>query len=233
MRGKFVHKLFAYVVIILSQYTLLLGMGIAGEAFEKLCYVHWVVVISVLLYFEIMKQKTQKSDIEYQVPIKMYVMSEGEFDQRIRDGEQLVIFEEKVLDISEFKDYHPGGAFVLDQSVGRDISKLFYGGYHLEGSVSPHQHEGHARELMQGLIIASLVRQAPKQEARIVENKALNASTKTVILESQTAYFQKYYSQVSMIGKHFVLRSLDRHVDVKRQYTVSNCMRPEIYSQYI
>ena len=56
-----------------------------------------------------------------------------------------MILDDLVLDISKYKFYHPGGMFVLQHNIGRDISKFFYGGYQLEnytGLSSLHAHSG-------------------------------------------------------------------------------------------
>ena len=39
-----------------------------------------------------------------------------------------------VIDIGLYAYNHPGGAFLLDYNVGRDISKFFYGSYALDGN---------------------------------------------------------------------------------------------------
>lgn len=62
------------------------------------------------------------------------MISEEEFEKRIKDGEQLVILDNMVVDISSYAYNHPGGAFLLDYNVGRDISKFFYGSYALDGN---------------------------------------------------------------------------------------------------
>jgi cytochrome b involved in lipid metabolism len=30
---------------------------------------------------------------------------------------------------------HPGGKFVIEHNIGRDVSKFFYGGYSLDGNL--------------------------------------------------------------------------------------------------
>lgn len=65
-------------------------------------------------------------------------------------SEQLVILDNLVLNVEHFMNYHPGGKFLLNHNIGRDISKFFYGGYALdnnadiEGSVI-HAHTNIAR----------------------------------------------------------------------------------------
>lgn len=54
------------------------------------------------------------------------------FASLIKHGEKLVILDNLVLNVREFMTYHPGGRFVLQKTVGTDISKFFYGGYSLD-----------------------------------------------------------------------------------------------------
>ena len=56
-------------------------------------------------------------------------MSIGEFNTRVSQGEKLVILDDLVLDMRPYLYNHPGGAFVIEHNIGRDISKYFYGGY--------------------------------------------------------------------------------------------------------
>lgn len=48
---------------------------------------------------------------------------------------QLVILDDLVLDVSEYMSNHPGGKFLLEHNIGRDISKFFYGGYSQDGNL--------------------------------------------------------------------------------------------------
>ena len=40
----------------------------------------------------------------------------------------------------------------------------------------------------------------------------------------------KYYSDIQMIGKHYLIWAKDK---VKRHYTISNCMEPKVYDEYM
>ena len=46
-----------------------------------------------------------------------------------------MILDDLVLDIENYMDNHPGGRFLLEHNIGRDISKFFYGGYALDGNL--------------------------------------------------------------------------------------------------
>ena len=64
------------------------------------------------------------------------VISEEEFEKRVKNGEHLVILDDLVLNVKEYADAHPGGSFLLTRNIGRDISKFYYGGYALDGNVA-------------------------------------------------------------------------------------------------
>lgn len=71
-----------------------------------------------------------------------------------------MLLDEMVLDITHFIEHHPGGRFVLEHSLGRDISKFFYGGYALEGNIETknpppgYKHSNYARMIVNNLIVA-------------------------------------------------------------------------------
>ena len=84
-----------------------------------------------------------------------------------------MILDDLVLNVEDFFLYHPGGKFLLQQTLGRDISKYFYGGYSLEPqTVSPHRHSDQARQIVNSLTVARLahgkVEEVPKFQAKLV-----------------------------------------------------------------
>ncbi len=40
-----------------------------------------------------------------------------------------MILNDLVLDVRSYMNSHPGGTFLLDKNIGRDIAKYFDGGY--------------------------------------------------------------------------------------------------------
>lgn len=61
-----------------------------------------------------------------------------------------------------YMDNHPGGKFLLEHNIGRDISKFFYGGYGLDGNLIQNgtlknTHSNMARLQIETLIVARLV----------------------------------------------------------------------------
>jgi hypothetical protein len=93
------------------------------------------------------------------------VISEQDFEARVKKGEQLCILDDLVLDLSSYAFAHPGGAFMIEYLVGRDVSKFFYGSYALDGNhndpargTSAHAHSNIARKIANRHAVGALVR---------------------------------------------------------------------------
>ena len=64
-------------------------------------------------------------------------MTVDQFNKRVKGKkESLVILDDMVLDVNDYMEEHPGGSFLLEHTIGGDISKFFYGGYSLDGNLS-------------------------------------------------------------------------------------------------
>lgn len=92
--------------------------------------------ISLPILFEIYYRFNKRRDTEFIAPKLKKVIDEETFENWVKNGEKLVILDDMVLDIGAFAYHHPGGAFLLEYNVGRDISKFFYGSYALDGNNS-------------------------------------------------------------------------------------------------
>jgi cytochrome b involved in lipid metabolism len=117
------------------------------------------------------------------------IVTREEFDQRIDEGEELVVLDDMILDVSEFKSEHPGGRFLIEHNVGRDVSKYFYGGYTLEQGTGliPHRHTNTARTIVNGLVVGRLIEKAQTFNARISATQVINHFSKTFIMRIEGA----------------------------------------------
>ena len=120
-------------------------------------------------------------------------MGTSEFKNAIQNGQKLVILDDMVLNVEKFIDQHPGGRFVLQHNIGRDISKFFYGGYSLEGNLGrrPAQgvaHSTYARRIVNQLAIARYQSniEVVSTTCRVREDLCQTVSpfTKTIVFEN-------------------------------------------------
>lgn len=150
------------------------------------------------------------------------------------NGDKLVILDNLVLDLGSFAYAHPGGAFLIEYNVGRDISKFFYGAYALDGNSNDpkakterHTHSNVARKMVNRHIIGvltsktvvgyrQLVSDAASSATRfkILQSKTMrvNEHTHSLVFDSITTKnltgVQNYYTDLSTLGKHYHVVSL-------------------------
>ena len=97
-----------------------------------------------------------------------------------------MILDDLVLKIEEYGWRHPGGSFVIEHNVGRDISKFFHGGFALAGnSTDPAastpriQHTNFARWIASDLAVGRLVRSSPVIKVSIDHQKTRRVNKDT------------------------------------------------------
>lgn len=142
-----------------------------------------------------------------------------------------------VLDVAKFRSEHPGGQFLIDFHVGRDVSKFFYGGYVLENAsgMKPHTHSNIARKIVNSIVIGRLNSEAKTFQGTITSSYNVNKVTKVFTMRldgANESYNTPPSTSISTIGKHYLVRSID-HPSVRRHYTISSCMKKEAYDEYL
>lgn len=171
LKMKTGHKLFGFFMILLSQFSVLSG-GLKWAATypdsKPLVIVHFIVFFLIVIVIEGIYQRFIRKENPF-VELSNTISRE-DFKKRVAGGEQLVILDDLVLDVSRFKLSHPGGKFVLQYNIGRDVSKFFYGGYVLENGtgLKPHAHSNVARCIVNSLAVARLEERAKTFSCRIV-----------------------------------------------------------------
>ena len=106
-----------------------------------------MVVVNVLIFFTILgllefrHRRVLRGEDQF-TPVQA-TMTLAEFDHAVAKGRKLVILDEYVLDVAEFTDFHIGGKFVLQNTIGTDISKFFYGGYSMTGNLESPPAQGY------------------------------------------------------------------------------------------
>lgn len=147
-----------------------------------------------------------------------------EFKKRVANGEDLVILDDMVLNVSWFKTEHPGGQFSIEMNLGRDVSKYFYGGYSLENidKVWEHVHSNDARNIVNQLVVGRLSNKAPRNLMTIskvdrVANVSGSAKTVSFVVSGSGAINDSYQPLTEMapcalidhrqIARHFVVKT--------------------------
>ena len=87
---------------------------------------------------------------------ELETISQFSFNNMVKTGRKLVLFNNYIVDVESFMDEHPGTRFVINQNIGREIGKYFYGAYSMEEDVLPHVHSSYAANLIKRLTIGKL-----------------------------------------------------------------------------
>jgi len=71
-------------------------------------------------------------------------MTKDQFDQLVAEGNPLVILNDRVLDVSTYNNLHPGGNFVINMLIGRNITKFFEGEIMPADGIEAYKHSNYA-----------------------------------------------------------------------------------------
>lgn len=165
-------KYFGFFMIVLAQAIFLTGTIQMYYLYVMSNPYIITSIVAIFVFFfgmEVYYQRLWRKESPYLET--QTIISQGEYYMRVEGGEQLVILDDLVLDVSEYQWTHPGGWFVIGFNIGRDISKFFYGGYSLENAhgLAPYNHSNIARLTVNTLVVGRLQERAKTFSCKITE----------------------------------------------------------------
>jgi stearoyl-CoA desaturase (delta-9 desaturase) len=83
-----------------------------------------------MVNMEIIKAQEKSKKYDWGIdPSSLPVITYEQYKQKQeQEGKEWILVDEYVLDVSSFKDDHPGGAKILKNYYGKDSTKAFHGG---------------------------------------------------------------------------------------------------------
>jgi len=139
-----------------------------------------------------------------------------------------------VYDLSNW--VHPGGNFIIEACLGREVGRYLYGNYALEGTtIKPHKHSNLALSQMQKFYIGEvtssesiLVRKNTKDQTqatnshtwKIVSVKPVSNTVSKIHFTSEDFNVKTFGSSLSFLGRHFKV-SFNQENAIARQYTTA------------
>ena len=91
--------------------------------------VAFTTVLAILFIVDMLQRNEEEDPCEWQIDIAFRVW--------ILLVLVLMILDNLILDVKKYEFHHPGGRFVMQRNLGRDISKYFYGGYTMMAGRQP------------------------------------------------------------------------------------------------
>ena len=140
-----------------------------------------------------------------------------------------------VYDLSNW--VHPGGNFIIEACIGREVGRYFYGNYALEGTtIKPHKHSQLAVSQIKKFYIGDvtssesiLVHKDTKEGAqsiaqhhswKIISFKPISDTLSQINFISQHFNVKGFGSSLGFLSRHFKV-SFNRKGSVARQYTTA------------
>ena len=127
----------------------------------------------------------------------------------------MVVLDDLVIEVENYKQSHPGGKDVMDTNIGRDVSKFFYGGYSMSKHSYPYAHTQSAVKVLSTLVKYRLTAsvfgtdQAAQTFVAVLSSRTAIVPNviHTVTFKAATKVIglQKHYSDIDMIGRHFLV----------------------------
>ncbi|KAA0149816.1 hypothetical protein FNF29_05642 [Cafeteria roenbergensis] len=196
---KWFHRGFGWLLTISGMVNCYLGVA---ELLPEIKYyvLGFFVVITfafvILAVFEDMQKDKLSS------PSKLKTTTDGKLDRSfiaeshqsltmhdvkmaIRAGNKWVLLDGWVFDVSNFLYTHPGGAFLIEGSIGTDVGQFFFGRDAFSERVGKHVHSQRAHTLLRGMCVGVLKSTATGQASsnwadRTSGDRAEDAVTWTV-----------------------------------------------------
>lgn len=115
--------------------------------------------VGILTCFEVWFQLDRRKEIPFKAPHTK--VTHHQFMEMVEAGHHMVVLDDLVIDLRKYHFHHPGGAFVLKQNIGRDVSKYFHGAFSMENMGSSRvfnwYHSTNARRIVNSLAIARYI----------------------------------------------------------------------------
>ena len=197
-------------------------------------------------YVPLSEEDNRRQELNQNQQKLIHALHKGKTAEYIRNyipGYKWALYGNRILDLENWA--HPGGNFIIQQIIGREVSRFLLGSYPLESHVKTKRwkHSQQAYELIESLTIGML---SDKPESILVSRHGGKSGpkiagwttkatlySKSVVSETLCRYdielagfeIKPYGKSTSWLGRHFILRTADAP-GTGRNYTTANAMTP-------
>ena len=208
MKVRASHQYFGYFMIVLCQVEIFLGARMCthvGTKGRSLGVSQMATFYAMVFVCEVIFQIVKRRNWQFRNPA--VVLTKEEFRRKSEEGEDLVILDDLVLKVNDFKYYHPGGFFTIHQNRSRDVSKFFYGGYQMNGSAlastRPYTHSNWAVMTANKLVVGKYEQNAHLLECLVKDRYQVTLDTATFVFSygrGATVKLESDFNSVAQIS---------------------------------
>ncbi|CAG9320014.1 unnamed protein product [Blepharisma stoltei] len=223
------HKAIGYGLLILALMNNTYGFAIMSM--EIVHDIMLAICLAIMFLFELRHQ------LSFWKPgflclKKLPEMSHQEAMEMIeKEGAKLMFCDELVMNIGPFITSHPGGGYMLRDTIGEDAGKYMVGCSSINGELMPYAHSRPAFDYTKKLAIAKVpypegyLEKLDESETNnlmhwaVSFQHALNETTRLISLSSPHFRLSQEQLQPSYIGKHFKVTAKIGGTAISRYYS--------------
>lgn len=222
------HRAVGYALFISGLYNCWVGWDIYGGSGKAAIGIGFALTI---LFFGILESIQIFHRNKLSAPSKsLPEMTHFKAMELIKEGRKLMFADDLVIDVKHFILSHPGGSYMLSESIGEDTGKYMVGCSSFSADLNPYDHSAKAFSMLKSLAIAKIpypinyMRSLRKSNSVLMEfyvreKKALNVHTNLLYLKSEDWAMNRTCDSIDWIGKHFMTVYRKRIQYVKRYYS--------------
>ena len=225
------HKLVGYALFIGGLYNCWVGWDLYGSRGKGLIVIAFILAI---LFFGVMeiwqvcwRNKITKPNKSLPVYTHPQVM------EQIKSGKRLMFADELVIDIHHFAISHPGGEYMLSESIGEDTGKYMVGCSSYGGNLNPYVHSAKAFSMLKGLAVGqimpppgylsksseSITEESVFMKFKFIKQQKLNDHTCIAYFSSNFYQMGNQCESPEWLGKHFMIAYKKNMKHVMRYYS--------------
>jgi cytochrome b involved in lipid metabolism len=232
------HRVLGWCLSITALITSYYGLQLYNDTYIGVLYLTFAVIGSTFIVFEIHRLLGRKGKFSRMLPCfrsKRHLYTHQQVYDGSKDG--LVVYDDKVIDVSDFGESHPGGLLFIQGTLGEDLGKYINGVSAFDGKYLSYAHSRAAKTLVKQLAVGIV----PYQEGIILGRKGRPDLKKMIwklVGKNQVADNEIYkfsFSSdvyqaavscpgVEWMGKHFLVRSRLGLETVRRYYSLVLCL---------
>jgi len=249
---KRMHQIFGYLLYLDAKANIITGVLLYDTNQWKIpVFIYLGVLLLVHIIVQLVISLSYKySNLKFNPPSSITKSSltkrQAELLTAINSGEsrealmqklknmKWVILGNSIFDLTDW--IHPGGNFIIQDCVGKEVGRYFYGNFALEGSrMKPHKHSAVAFAHLTSSYIGELTnyesilvsKESQKemisehhQKWKIVSIKPISDTVGQVCFESSKVHVKMFGTSLSWLGRHFRV-SFNKRSSIARLYTTA------------
>ena len=224
------HKIVGYGLLISGFINCIKGWEIINNTGGLVLYALALIVITILFAYLEIRQLCFKNK-KIGAPEELPEMTHFEAMEKVANKEELMFADDMVVDVKHFQKSHPGGSYMIHDSVGEDAGKYMIGCSSYGGSMNPYTHSANALSMLRNIAIAKIPYPvgdlAPQDSTSnnnsmdftLVEKQQLNEHTFMFTLKSDFFKMSRECSNPAWLGKHYKVTFRTKFGVVSRYYS--------------